>query len=167
MVKEKPNSTRIYDEDGFRRRAACICVRSELEKEVLLVTSSRRPDHWIVPGGGVEPEEEPSVTAIREVLEEAGVCGKLGRCLGVFENSERKHRTAVFVLVVTEELPEWEDNKTMGRKRKWFTVEDALEQLSMHKPVQLSYLQSLLTCPNDKDSCQSPLQNGKNGGSPS
>jgi 8-oxo-dGTP pyrophosphatase MutT (NUDIX family) len=38
-----------------------------------------------VPGGGVEPEEEPSVTAIREVLEEAGVCGKLGRCLGVFE----------------------------------------------------------------------------------
>ncbi|CAG2067673.1 unnamed protein product, partial [Timema podura] len=52
---------------------------------VLLVTSSRRPDHWIVPGGGVEPEEEPSKTAIREVLEEAGVCGKLGRCLGVFE----------------------------------------------------------------------------------
>ena len=38
-----------------------------------------------MPGGGVEPEEESSVTAIREVLEEAGVCGKLGRCLGVFE----------------------------------------------------------------------------------
>ena len=53
--------------------------------QVLLVTSSRRPDHWIVPGGGVEPEEEASVTAIREVMEEAGVIGKLGRCLGVFE----------------------------------------------------------------------------------
>ena len=38
-----------------------------------------------MPGGGVEPEEEPSVTAVREVLEEAGVMGKLGRCLGVFE----------------------------------------------------------------------------------
>ncbi|GLH06306.1 Diphosphoinositol polyphosphate phosphohydrolase 1 [Gryllus bimaculatus] len=73
-----------------------------------------------------------------------------GSCVLVFQNSERKHRTAVFVLVVTEELPEWEDSKTMGRKRKWFTVEDALEQLSMHKPVQLSYLQSLLTCRNDK-----------------
>lgn len=34
MVKEKPNSTRIYDEEGYRRRAACICVKSELEKEV-------------------------------------------------------------------------------------------------------------------------------------
>lgn len=63
-----------------QRCIACVCA-----VQVLLVTSSRRPDHWIVPGGGVEPEEEPSVTAIREVLEEAGVCGNLGRCLGVFE----------------------------------------------------------------------------------
>lgn len=34
MVKEKPNSTRIYDEDGFRRRAAAICVKNDLENEV-------------------------------------------------------------------------------------------------------------------------------------
>lgn len=103
MVKEKPNSVRLYDEDGYRRRAACICVKSDAESEVsgafvilrksindnfsqvLLVTSSRRPELWIVPGGGVEPEEEPSATAVREVLEEAGVVGKLGRCLGMFE----------------------------------------------------------------------------------
>ncbi|XP_022184114.1 diphosphoinositol polyphosphate phosphohydrolase 1 isoform X3 [Nilaparvata lugens] len=150
MVKEKPNSIRIYDKDGFRRRAACICVRNESEDEVLLVTSSRRPDHWIVPGGGVEPEEEPSVTAMREVIEEAGVVGTLGRCLGVFEvrNDERKHRTEVFVLVVTEELPEWEDSRS--RQRKWFSLEDALKQLSLHKPVQLTYLESLLTRPQSK-----------------
>lgn len=34
MVKEKPNSTRIYDKDGFRQRAACICVRTIDEDEV-------------------------------------------------------------------------------------------------------------------------------------
>lgn len=34
MVKEKPNSIRIYDKEGFRRRAACICVKSEAETEV-------------------------------------------------------------------------------------------------------------------------------------
>ena len=49
------------------------------------MTSSRQPEHWIIPGGGVEPEEETDVTAVREVLEEAGVTGKLQRCLGVFE----------------------------------------------------------------------------------
>uniref|UniRef100_A0A182PTD2 diphosphoinositol-polyphosphate diphosphatase n=1 Tax=Anopheles epiroticus TaxID=199890 RepID=A0A182PTD2_9DIPT len=143
MVKEKPNSTRIYDKDGYRRRAACICVRSEAEAEVLLVTSSRRPELWIVPGGGVEPEEEASLTATREVLEEAGVMGQLGRCLGVFENSEHMHRTEVFVMVVTQELDEWEDSKTIGRKRQWFSIEEALSQLALHKPTQRHYLQQL------------------------
>lgn len=57
---------------------------------MLLVTSSRRPDNWIVPGGGVEPNEEPSCTAVREVLEEAGVVGTLGRCLGMFEVIKQK-----------------------------------------------------------------------------
>lgn len=56
-----------------------------LALQVLLVSSSRRPDSWIVPGGGVEPEEEPAATALREVREEAGVVGQLGRCLGIFE----------------------------------------------------------------------------------
>ena len=37
MVKEKPNSIRIYDDEGFRRRAACICVRSDAETEVSVV----------------------------------------------------------------------------------------------------------------------------------
>lgn len=110
---------------------------------MLLVTSSRRPELWIVPGGGVEPEEEASVTATREVLEEAGVTGELGRCLGVFENIEHKHRTEVFVMVVTKELEEWEDSKTIGRKRQWFSIEEALSQLALHKPTQRHYLQRL------------------------
>lgn len=54
---------------------------------MLLVTSSRRPDNWIVPGGGVEANEDPACTAVREVHEEAGVVGTLGRCLGMFEVS--------------------------------------------------------------------------------
>ncbi|XP_055689767.1 diphosphoinositol polyphosphate phosphohydrolase 2 [Lutzomyia longipalpis] len=143
MVKEKPNSVRIYDKDGFRLRAACICVRSEAETEVLLVTSSRRPELWIVPGGGVEPDEESSATAEREVLEEAGVVGQLGRCLGVFENREHMHRTEVFVLTVTKELDEWEDSRSIGRKRQWFSVDEALTQLALHKPIQRHYLQKL------------------------
>lgn len=53
--------------------------------QVLLVSSSNEQNSWIVPGGGLEPDEEPSETAVREVLEEAGVTGRLGCCLGVFE----------------------------------------------------------------------------------
>ena len=70
---------------------------------MLLVTSSRRPDSWIVPGGGVEPEEEPAVTALREVREEAGVLGQLGRCLGIFEVSTL-YKTQIFYKIIVKSI---------------------------------------------------------------
>lgn len=73
-------------------------------------------DHWIVPGGGVEPNEDASDAAIRETEEEAGVRGSIKRCLGDFEvrdeHKERKHRTSVYVLEVSEELEEYDDCKS-------------------------------------------------------
>ncbi|XP_056605306.1 diphosphoinositol polyphosphate phosphohydrolase NUDT4B [Triplophysa dalaica] len=143
-MKFKPNQTRTYDREGFKRRAACLCIRNEREDEVLLVSSSRNPDQWIVPGGGMEPEEEPCGAAVREVFEEAGVKGKLGRLLGVFEqNQDRKHRTYVYVLTVTETLDAWEDSVTIGRKREWFSVDEAIKVLQIHKPVHAEYLRRL------------------------
>ena len=53
--------------------------------QLLLVSGSKDPQRWVVPGGGIEPTEDAGVAAVREVWEEAGVKGTLGRCLGVFE----------------------------------------------------------------------------------
>lgn len=65
------------------------CDRVSLSRcdslQVLLVSTSRDPELWIIPGGGIEPTEEVQMAALREVLEEAGVKGQLDRCLGVFE----------------------------------------------------------------------------------
>ncbi|XP_063810958.1 diphosphoinositol polyphosphate phosphohydrolase 1 isoform X2 [Pseudophryne corroboree] len=128
MMKVKSGQTRTYDRDGYKKRAACVCFRSGAEDEVLLVSSSRYPDRWIVPGGGLEPEEEPSAAAVREVFE---------------ENFERKHRTFVYVLTVTEILEDWENSVSIGRKRRWFSIEEAIHALQGYKPVQASYFQSL------------------------
>ncbi|KAL0589124.1 Diphosphoinositol polyphosphate phosphohydrolase 3-beta [Plecturocebus cupreus] len=139
-MKCKPNQTRTYDPEGFKKRAACLCFRSEREDEVLL--SVPRPLDRA--GRGMEPEEEPCGAAVREVYEEAGVKGKLGRLLGVFEqNQDRKHRTYVYVLTVTELLEDWEDSVNIGRKREWFKVEDAIKVLQCHKPVHAEYLEKL------------------------
>lgn len=60
-----------------------------------------------------------------------------------FQNYEHKHRTIVFVLHVTEELAEWDDSRSIDRKRDWFTIDAALAQLALHKPVQRNYLAQL------------------------
>lgn len=33
-MKLKSNQTRTYDGDGYKKRAACLCFRSESEEEV-------------------------------------------------------------------------------------------------------------------------------------
>lgn len=66
--------------------------------KVLLVSSSRTPDKWIVPGGGLEPDEGSFEAAEREVMEEAGIRGTYSRSLGQFEvrNSREKPVNHVF-----------------------------------------------------------------------
>ena len=54
-------------------------------QQVLLVSGSKDPKRWVVPGGGIEPTEDSRVAALREVVEEAGVSGQLGRCIGTFQ----------------------------------------------------------------------------------
>lgn len=83
-----------------------------------MVTSSDSPNHWIVPGGGVEPDEDDYSAACRELLEEAGVKGTLIRCLGAFENTEKQTRTALFLMRITEELPVWDDHFRIGKSPK-------------------------------------------------
>ncbi|XP_055246191.1 diphosphoinositol polyphosphate phosphohydrolase 1 isoform X2 [Gorilla gorilla gorilla] len=80
---------------------------------------------------------------LAEARHKAGVKGTLGRLVGIFENQERKHRTYVYVLIVTEVLEDWEDSVNIGRKREWFKIEDAIKVLQYHKPVQASYFETL------------------------
>ena len=49
----------------------------------------------------VPQNECPEKSAMREAMEEGGVVGSLGRFLGSFDNPERRHRTRVYVLMVS------------------------------------------------------------------
>jgi 8-oxo-dGTP diphosphatase len=63
------------------RLAGCIITDSE-DKVLLLHRNNGIHDHWEVPGGKVEPGEEPEETALREIREELGVEVEIVRKLG-------------------------------------------------------------------------------------
>lgn len=160
MTKVKKDSAgeRVYDADGYWLRAACVCVRDNSD-EILLVSSSAFADRWIIPGGKIEADEQPDVSAAREAKEEAGVVGRLGRFLGVFDNTERRHRTRVFVLHVQEMLEVYEDVGV--RKRAWFPFDEAMAALLSYKPMHCKYLTAFR---QTQDVAEGGVQNGGGGG---
>ena len=54
------------------------------------VLLTRRSDNgeWCLPGGGADPGERPSETAVREVLEETGLTVRVTGLLGVYSNPD-------------------------------------------------------------------------------
>lgn len=143
---DNPSRERLLDDEGYIRRAACVCL-DETESKVLLVSSKRDPCSWLVPGGGMEAGEEMATAAIREAWEEAGVQGHITKYLGQFETNHesgsKKHRTNVFVVSVKQVMADYPE-AYLGRGRQWFTLEDALLHLARTRPHQSDYLQLLL-----------------------
>ena len=84
-------------------------------------------------------EEEVVFVFFKLVL----VPGQLGRYLGEFENTEKGHRTQVFVLYVESLDPEeqWEESI---RERRWFTLQEAKEELKKNKPNHVKYIERMI-----------------------
>jgi len=132
---------RLRDANGFRLRAAGICVRNNNdETEILLVTSRTNHNVWVLPGGGVELDESPQQAAIREVYEEAGVICEVIRHVALFVDELRRNKTDTYVLRVDKELDDWEELHRIGRQRRWFNRCDATAAL---KQWQRHYLDAI------------------------
>lgn len=96
--------------------------------EVLLITS-RRAKHWIVPKGLIEDGLSPEASAAREAWEEAGVRGTLYRpSLGTWTYGKwgGTCRVEVFPMAVTEVADVWPESH---RRRRWLPVPDALRRV--------------------------------------
>jgi len=69
-------------------------IITDKEERILLLESTdpNSPDtdlgHWTIPGGFIEPEEQPADTAIRETFEETGLVIEIRRLIGVYGGSE-------------------------------------------------------------------------------
>ncbi|KAK6107249.1 NUDIX domain family protein [Brugia pahangi] len=142
-LMRKNNGERLRDAEGFRLRAAGICTRGEgNSREILLVTGGKDDGRWIIPGGGIEKNENESDAALREVFEEAGVKAEILTRVGEFRDEERRHRTVVFLLKVKEELKEWEDS-CFGRQREWVSLEEALRRVKHSQTCIIEHICSM------------------------
>lgn len=83
------NGERIRDEKGYRLRAAGLCTRlnKSCNIELLLVSGRCNSNSWVIPGGGIEEDENAQQAAIREVYEEAGIRATIRSMIGEFKVS--------------------------------------------------------------------------------
>ncbi|KAJ0393026.1 hypothetical protein P43SY_012113 [Pythium insidiosum] len=117
--------------DGKTRLLACVAIvdASAPERRVLLISSSKRPDEWILPKGGWESDETIEECALREAEEEAGVQGSVIRDLGELDFVNTKgsaHRLYGFVLQCIHQYDHWAEQ---SRRREWVSFDEALVRL--------------------------------------
>ena len=109
------------------QRAGGIVFRKEnKEVEFLLVTSNSNLNRWIIPAGHVETGETYQETALREVVEEAGVKGVILSDLGALEyfwnREDRKLliRTHLYLMKYDKTIA----TNPEGRKVSFFNFEE-------------------------------------------
>ncbi len=108
--------------------AGGVVVRGDgLELRVLLVTAKRQPNQWVFPKGHIEAGETVEQAAVREVEEESGVVATIGPPIGSleFRNARGVVKAQFFVMTFVSEGPPRE-----GRRRAWFTTEEARQALA-------------------------------------
>jgi phosphohistidine phosphatase len=135
-----------FQGDEWRERPAYYYTQSSVipyrvrdgRLEVLLVSSSKQK-HWVVPKGIQEPGLSPQVSAAKEAQEEAGVEGEVGlESLGEYryEKWGGTCTVAVYPMAVERVIPEseWEERH---RGREWVTPHEARERLKQRELVPL------------------------------
>lgn len=93
--------------------------------EVLLITSRRRK-HWIIPKGVIDPGSSAGESAAREAYEEAGIRGRLSDSpIGEYQYKKwgGTCTVKVFLLEVETVLETWPE--ASQRERRWMTIKDA------------------------------------------
>ena len=143
-MQEKP--------DWFYRQSGVIPYRlAENGPEVLLVTS-RRHKHWVIPKGIVEPQLSPRASASQEAWEEAGLHGCiLPDSVGCFSYKKWGGvcRVEVFLMAVEELDDQWPEASM--RTRKWFPLREAISRVKYGGLADLlGRLPTLLNCPERK-----------------
>lgn len=146
--------SQVYNpETGARIVAGCVCLSTDHEKVVMILSSAHK-NKWVLPKGGVELDEvdDYSTAAERETWEEAGVEGCISRKLPTVMDS-RGHNAPIikgdfdpvklvpksefhfYEMVVDQLSIDWPE--CQERQRRWCTFSEAIHELQKAKRPEL------------------------------
>ena len=152
---------------GRRKRLQCAALPLEPGSDfpkVLLVTT-RRSGHWVIPKGWAEPDLLPHLLAGREAFEEAGVFGEV-EPVPIGEYTYRKRmsdghrvpcRVTVFSMTVLGFAEVWPER---GQRRSlWVSLDEAA--VLVKEPGLAGFLRQIASSPTAH-----PRQRGSQSGVP-
>lgn len=150
-AREGRENQRYNSETGARIVAGCMCL-NETKDKIIMISSSKHKNRWIVPKGGNELDESELETAVRETWEEAGVEGIIIKKLPVVLDSRGSQAPVIkgefdpdvatpksefhfFELQVDQLNTSWPEMKK--RQRRWCTYSEAKHELLKLKRPEL------------------------------
>eukprot|EP00054_Salpingoeca_dolichothecata_P036531 m.7790 g.7790 ORF g.7790 m.7790 type:complete len:158 (-) comp6801_c0_seq1:133-606(-) len=129
-----------YTAEGHRLVCGCVPFKFvDEEPQVLVITSKKDKNKWILPKGGWDSDETATEAAIRETFEEAGVLGDLRNHL-LLKETYKNTLMHFYPMLVTKEVAQWPEKSI--RDRKWVALEDALKLID--RPVLRHAITSFL-----------------------
>jgi len=127
----------LAEEFDFTQSAIIPYRLEEGKLEILLITSIRKKK-WIIPKGFIEFNLSAFESAKKEAFEEAGVIGTNETIeLGSFTIKKYGGRTNI--VVYSMEVEKFKDDypEKNLRKRKWYSVEEAIETISIPEVIKM------------------------------
>ncbi|KAI0926037.1 hypothetical protein AcW1_008313 [Taiwanofungus camphoratus] len=109
------------------RVVCCAIPIARSAGKVLVITSRKRPNNWVLPKGGWEPSDGMlEAAASREALEEAGVRGKITRFVTTIPSASSTYH--FYELDVAGLDVDWLESKE--RRREWVDYAEAVRRLA-------------------------------------
>ncbi|PPQ67631.1 hypothetical protein CVT24_002852 [Panaeolus cyanescens] len=114
------------------RVVCCAIPIARQSNKVLVVTSRKRPNNWVLPKGGWEPSDVVlEAAASREALEEAGVRGKITRFVTTIPTPSSTYH--FYEMDVSGLEANWLEEGE--RRREWVDFAEAVRRLAWKKEL--------------------------------
>ncbi|KAG1466818.1 hypothetical protein G6F46_007326 [Rhizopus delemar] len=133
----------VYDQDALRQISGSIAIDPKTNK-VLVISSSKHENVWVLPKGGWEMDETREEAARREAYEEGGVKGVIKGFVGSFldydDYGQPKSHVWFYELEVDCVYEHWPEDDF--RERRWCTFDEAMKLLCYKPYMQKALLAS-------------------------